>query len=64
MRSDVRAANSALLSRMRPGDTVCVFTNGEPYLGENTGEAEQATLAQGTRCINMHLILISPRRRS
>ncbi|MFJ4360928.1 DUF4357 domain-containing protein [Streptomyces massasporeus] len=35
------------LSRMRPGDTVCVFPDGELYVGEITGEAEQATSEDG-----------------
>lgn len=31
----------AFLSRMKPGDTVCTFSEGQLYVGEITGEAEQ-----------------------
>ncbi|WP_406399090.1 DUF4357 domain-containing protein [Streptomyces sp. NBC_00879] len=32
----------AFLSRMKPGDTVCTISGGQLYVGEITGEAEQA----------------------
>lgn len=31
----------AFLSRMKPGDTVCTISNGQLYVGEITGEAQQ-----------------------
>ncbi|MFI1683153.1 DUF4357 domain-containing protein [Streptomyces sp. NPDC020607] len=37
----------AFLSRMRPGDTVCVFPGGKLHVGEITGNAEQATSEDG-----------------
>ncbi|NEY36292.1 DUF4357 domain-containing protein [Streptomyces sp. PRKS01-65] len=37
----------AFLSRMRPGDTVCVFRGGELYVGEITGNAEQVASEDG-----------------
>lgn len=40
----------AFLSRMRPGDTVCVFPGGELYVGEITGNVEQVA-AEGGRSV-------------
>nr|WP_308057816.1 AAA family ATPase [Streptomyces sp. LBUM 1486] len=37
----------AFLSRMRPGDTVCLFSGGKLYVGEITGNAEQAVSEDG-----------------
>lgn len=37
----------AFLSRMRLGDTVCVFSGGELYVGEITGNAEQIASEDG-----------------
>ncbi|MGW1716635.1 DUF4357 domain-containing protein [Streptomyces sp. NPDC002156] len=37
----------AFLSRMRPGDTVCLFSGGELYVGEITGNAEQVVSEDG-----------------
>ncbi|WP_225830426.1 DUF4357 domain-containing protein [Streptomyces sp. NK08204] len=37
----------AFLSRMRPGDTVCVFPGGKLYVGEITGNAEQVASEDG-----------------
>ncbi|WP_405691648.1 DUF4357 domain-containing protein [Streptomyces sp. NBC_01185] len=37
----------AFLSRMRPGDTVCVFPGGKLYVGEITGNAEQVAAEDG-----------------
>jgi 5-methylcytosine-specific restriction protein B len=37
----------AFLSRMKPGDTVCTISNGEFYVGEITGDAEQVASEGG-----------------
>jgi 5-methylcytosine-specific restriction protein B len=37
----------ALLSRMKPGDKVCTISNGELYVGEITGDAEQVASEGG-----------------